>query len=117
MRHRKKLLKLGRKRDHRRGLLRNLTNDLILHGKIQTTGVKAKALRMEIDRVISVAKQGKNMSTIRKLEKHGIRSVASKKLFDTYMSRYTDRSSGFITTSPVKFRKGDNALLVQITLL
>lgn len=117
MRHRKKLPKLGRGRDHRRGLLRNLTNDLMLHGKIQTTEVKAKALRMEIDHLITIAKQGKSMSTIRKLEQYGIRPAVSKKLFDTYISRYTDRSSGFSTISPVKFRKGDNALLVQISLL
>lgn len=117
MRHRKKLAKLGRKRDYRRGLLRNLMNDLLLHGRLKTTEVKAKALRQWIDRVIVIGKQGASMPTIRKLQQYGIRETASRKLFAEYVPRYGNRKSGFTTISPVKLRKGDNALLIQISLI
>lgn len=117
MRHRKKLAKLGRKRDHRRGLIRNLVNDLLMHGKIQTTAARVKALRGEIDRVITIAKKVNSMNTIRALKTYGLREMVSRKLLVEYVPRFKDRNSGFTTMSPVKIRKGDNALIVQISLL
>jgi large subunit ribosomal protein L17 len=117
MRHRKKIKTLGRKKEHRKALVRNLVNDLLLHGKLQTTKAKAKVLRSEADRVITIAKKGSNMNTIRQLKSFGLRDNVSRRLMTEYVQRFEGRNSGFTTMSPVKLRKGDNALIYQISIL
>ncbi len=117
MRHRKKLPKLGRKSEYRKSLLANLLNDLILHGKIQTTEVKAKAVRSVAEKALTMAKGENTSVVIRRLESFGIREAASRRLMTDYVKRFANRSSGFTTLAPVKIRKGDNAFICQIAFL
>jgi LSU ribosomal protein L17P len=56
MRHRCRVPQLSKPADQRRALLRSLTTELIRHGKITTTLARAKALRSEADRMITLAK-------------------------------------------------------------
>jgi large subunit ribosomal protein L17 len=58
MRHGKKVAKLGRTASHRKALLRNLCNELFRHKRIVTTLAKAKAARIEAERLLTFAKQG-----------------------------------------------------------
>ncbi len=58
MRHRCRVNKLGKPADQRRALLRALTTELIRHGRITTTKVRAKALRSEAEKMITLAKNG-----------------------------------------------------------
>ena len=58
MRHRNSISKLGKPADQRRALLRALTTELIRHGRITTTKVRAKALRQEAEKMITLAKDG-----------------------------------------------------------
>jgi len=58
MRHRCRVPQLSKPADQRRALLRSLTTELIRHGKITTTLARAKALRSEADRMITLAKDG-----------------------------------------------------------
>jgi len=58
MRHRCRVKKLGKPADQRRALLRSLTTELIRHGQITTTLIRAKVVRGEVDRMITLAKDG-----------------------------------------------------------
>lgn len=56
MRHRCRVKKLSKPADQRRALLRSLTTELIRHGKITTTLIRAKVLRSEVEKMITLAK-------------------------------------------------------------
>ncbi len=58
MRHRCRTPQLSKPADQRKALLRSLTTELIRHGKITTTLIRAKAVRSEVDRMITLAKDG-----------------------------------------------------------
>ena len=58
MRHKVKRHRLGRPADQRRALLRNLTTQVLDHGRVITTEAKAKAVRSEVERMITLAKRG-----------------------------------------------------------
>lgn len=57
MRHRKSTSKLNRTSSHRRALFANMLKSLIKHGRIETTVPKAKALKREADKIVTLAKQ------------------------------------------------------------
>jgi len=58
MRHQKKRHKLSRPADQRRALLRTLTTQVLRHGRVTTTEAKAKAVKGEVERMITLAKRG-----------------------------------------------------------
>ena len=58
MRHRCRVPMLGRPADQRKALLRSLTTELIRHGRITTTLVKAKAMRPVVEKMVTLAKSG-----------------------------------------------------------
>jgi large subunit ribosomal protein L17 len=58
MRHQRKRHKLSRTASHRKALLRNLCKEVIDHERIQTTEAKAKAVRPEVEKLITLAKRG-----------------------------------------------------------
>jgi len=118
MRHRKKQDKLGgRDRDKRRLLIGNLATSLILHGKIQTTKAKAKAVQPVIDKLIITAKKKAKHIAIREVSAVLQTEISSKKLFDELTKKYQDRETGFTRISEIGVRNGDCAPLVQIELV
>ena len=56
MRHRVSGYKLGRKKDHRKSMRRNLITELLRHERIKTTRAKAKAVRAEAEKIITIAR-------------------------------------------------------------
>ena len=58
MRHGRRVAKLGKAADQRKALMRSLATELIRNGRIKTTEVRAKAVRSEVERMISLAKDG-----------------------------------------------------------
>lgn len=58
MRHKVKRHRLNRPADQRRALLRNLTTQVLKHGRVTTTEAKAKAVKSEVERMITLAKRG-----------------------------------------------------------
>ena len=58
MRHRKAGSKLNRSVDHRKALRRNLVTALLQHGRIETTEAKARAVRGQAEKLITLAKRG-----------------------------------------------------------
>jgi len=59
MRHKVKKNRIGRPADQRRALLRNMTTQVLKHGRITTTLSKAKAVRSEVEKMITLGKRGK----------------------------------------------------------
>ena len=58
MRHRNAGFKLGRNTSHRRALLRNLTTSVIMEDRVETTVAKAKAVRPQVEKMITLGKKG-----------------------------------------------------------
>ena len=55
MRHRCRVPKLGKPADQRKALLRALTTELVCHGRITTTLIRAKAMRSEVEKMVTLA--------------------------------------------------------------
>ena len=80
MRHRVSKVKLNRDLGHRKALLKNMSASLIEHEKIETTINKAKGLRPYIEKLVTKAKKGDDLNTLRYLRKKLFSEDAIKKL-------------------------------------
>src|SRR5205809_8107010 len=87
MRHKVAGWKLGRTTSHRRSLLRNLATSLILEERIETTIPKAKALRPQIEKMITLGKRG-DLAARRQAGAYIMTDEALRKLFDTIGPRF-----------------------------
>lgn len=112
MRHRKTIPKLGRKADHRKALLRNLSTSLAIHGKVKTTTAKAKALVSYYEKLISYAKRSDKVNAIRNIKKYLFTIPAQKAFMDRLES--IDSKSGYLRTTKVGFRNGDMAEMTLV---
>lgn len=117
MRHRKKLLKLGVPKDHRTSMLRNLVASLVLHGRIRTTKVRAKALSMRFARMMTLVKRHEDKEAIRILARYCPINAASRKVMGELKKKFEKKTSGFTRITAIGMRKGDNAKIVQIELI
>jgi len=116
MRHRVQAKHFNRDANHRKALLTNLIRFLIEHGELVTTKEKAKEVKRLADRIISKA-QTDNLATRHQLHKvFGKRDVVNT-LIEGVAKQMSDRKSGFTTTSVVGSRRGDNTLLVKLSLV
>ncbi len=115
MRHQKSGRKLGRTSSHRLATMRNMVSSLIEHGRIKTTDVKAKELRIVADKMVTLGKKGDLHARRRAMRTLRGKTIA-KKLFDEIAPRFADVSGGY--TRIIKFgrRPGDNALMSFIEL-
>ncbi|MEK7528687.1 MAG: 50S ribosomal protein L17 [Patescibacteria group bacterium] len=117
MQHRKRFNKLGKGRDHRKALLRNLCTALVLHEKIETTITRAKTLRGYVDHAITIAKKKDTVTAYRMLQGYMTQKAAIEKTVKQLKTRYADRNSGFTRIHAVRNRPGDNAIVSQIELV
>ncbi len=113
MRHRKTTPKLSRPSGHRRALLKNLANSLILYEHIQTTEAKAKVLKPYIEKMITRAKVD-NLHNRRELLSALPTKNAVKKMFEVIGPKYKDRHGGYVRIIKLEPRKGDNAKMAVI---
>lgn len=113
MRHQKKGAKLDRKIGPRKALLKNLASSLILYEKIKTTGGKARALKPQVERLISIGKKN-NLTARRRLISKLATENAVKKVLEVYGPKYKDRKGGYTRIVKIGPRKGDGAQMVQI---
>src|ERR1700756_3543939 len=116
MRHLKAGWKLGRNTSHRRALLRNLVTSLILEERVETTVTKAKAMRPEVEKMITLGKRG-DVSARRLAAGYLTTDEAVSRLFDTVAPRLGDRNGGYLRIVRTGFRKGDNGEKAFIELL
>lgn len=116
MRHQRRIPQLGRPADQRKAMLRGLTTQLIREGRVTTTKARAKALRDEAERMISLAKEGSLSSRRRAIgfiyDKQLVHS-----LFDKAKERYSDRNGGYTRIIRTVPRRGDNAEMAIIELV
>ena len=116
MRHQLRVPLLSKPADQRKALLRGLTTQLIREGRVTTTRAKAKALRNEAERMITLAKDGSLASRRRALGYiYDKKSVHS--LFEKAQERYGDRKGGYTRIVRTVPRKGDNAQMAIIELV
>lgn len=116
MRHRCKVKKLGKPADQRRALLRSLTTELIRHGKITTTLIRAKVVRSEVDKMITLAKDGSLASRRQALGYIYDKSLVHA-LFEQAPTRYANRQGGYTRILHTIPRRGDNAEMAIIELV
>ena len=116
MRHNVSGRKLSRNTAHRQALLRNLVTSLLEHERIETTLAKAKELRIEADRMITLAKKG---------DLHARRQALAfirdkrmvQKLFGEIKDRFLERNGGYTKITKLRYRKGDAAPLTVVELV
>jgi len=121
MRHNKHHASLGVTREHRAAMMSNLAASLILHGRIQTTLTKAKALRPFIEKVVTKAKKAaakaekKDAIHLRRLALADVRNEdAITKLFNESHKEFTNRSGGYTRIYKLGHRQSDAAELALI---
>ena len=108
MKHNIKHRKLNRTSSHRKALLMNMSNALIKHEQITTTLPKAKELRPFIEKVITLGKKG-DLSARRKTMSILQDEKMTKKIFDIFADRYSERKGGYTRIVKLGNRFGDNA--------
>ena len=109
--------KLGRSNKHRRSMLANLTRNLIMHEKIETTETRAKEARKFVDRMITYGKDGSLVARRKALAfLHNDKDVVSK-VFNELAPKYKDRNGGYTRIIKLKERVGDDALTVKLELV
>lgn len=116
MRHGRKVPRLGRPADQRKALLRGLTTQLLLHGRIKTTQPRAKAMRKYVDHIITLAKGGSLHQ-----RRQALAFLYDKKLvhgiFLQAPERYAEREGGYTRIIRTMPRRGDNAPMAFIELV
>lgn len=115
MRHRCRVPQLSKPADQRRALLRSLTTELIRHGRVTTTKARAKAVRSEADRMITLAKDG-SLAARRQAIGYLFDKQLVHALFDQADSRYGNRQGGYTRIIRTVNRRGDNAEMAIIEL-
>ena len=116
MRHGVKLNPLGRKRAHRKQLLKNLSCQLIQYKRIQTTLAKAKVLRTHIEPLITKAKDDTTHNR-RIVFSYLQDKEAIKELFSDVRAKVADRPGGYTRIIKLPKRLGDNADMAMIELV
>jgi large subunit ribosomal protein L17 len=114
VRHRVYGKKLGRTKNQRTALFKNLVQSLLIHEKIQTTETKAKAIKGLIDKIIN---QAKTESTRRLVSQFLVSKKTQERLITELLPRLSGRNSGYTSTVKIGQRLGDGAMLVSMSLL
>lgn len=114
MRHGDKNKKFGRLRGDRISFLRNLSNDLIRSGKIETTETRAKAIRPQVERLVTFAKK-QSLASRRIILSRVHNDKVTAKLMNDLGPRYAERAGGYLRITKLgKTRKRDGTRMARI---
>lgn len=116
MRHRKGFNPLGKPADQRKALLRSLTTEVIRHGRIKTTLVRAKAVRKHVDHMIELGKRG-DLHARRQALAWVYDKQLVHSLFEAAANRYGEQNGGYTRVLRTTARQGDNAKMAIIELV
>ena len=116
MRHRVHGRKLGRTSAHRKAMFRNQLTSLFEHERITTTVAKAKELRPQAERMVTLARTGTLANRRRILSDIHNKDVV-RKLFDEIAPRFADRPGGYTRIMRLGRRRGDNAEMAIIEFI
>ncbi|HJE14925.1 MAG TPA: 50S ribosomal protein L17 [Lapidilactobacillus dextrinicus] len=122
--------KLGRASAPRKAMLRDLTTDLLINERIETTETRAKEIRRTTEKMITLGKRGdlharrqaaafvrNEVADIREDGDDVIVQSALQKLFSDIAPRYADRNGGYTRILKTRQRRGDGAPMVIIELV
>jgi large subunit ribosomal protein L17 len=116
MRHAKDHRKLGRSPAHRKALLRNLMNSLVISERIETTVPKAKELRRLADRLITLGKR-ETLHARRRVFSLLSNKEATDKIFASLAGRFSGRQGGYTRIVRTGYRAGDGAEMAILEYL
>ena len=105
--------KLNRTSEHRKALIKNMLNSLVKYEQITTTLPKAKVLKPQAEKLITLGKKDTLQNTrtlISKLQDEG----SANKIRKTLSKRYQNRKGGYTRIIKAGFRYGDNAPMAVI---
>ena len=105
--------RLNRTSEHRKALLKNMLNSLIKYEQIKTTLPKAKFLKPQADKIITLGKKD-NLLTSKLLFSQLQNSESATKVKKTLSKRYEKRNGGYTRIIKAGFRYGDNAPMAII---
>ena len=117
MRHQKTKHKLSRDSAHRKALLMNLSKEIIEHERIETTAAKAKAVKPEVERLVTLAKRSDLHARRQVLSRLAQDKFAVHKLFEELAPRYADRPGGYTRILKLGPRRSDSTEMVFIELV
>jgi large subunit ribosomal protein L17 len=117
MRHRNTRNKLSRDSAHRKSLLRNLSRQLIEHERIKTSQAKAKAVKPEVEQLITLAKRGDLHARRQALSFFGQDKFTVHKLFEELAQRYGERPGGYTRIVKLGPRRSDSTEMVYLELV
>ena len=113
MRHKFGYKKLNRNSEHRKALIQNMLNSLVKYEQITTTLPKAKVLRPEAEKLITIGKKDTLANTRKLVSKlQNIQTV--NKIRKTLSKRYVTRKGGYTRIIKAGYRYGDNAPMAII---
>ena len=108
--------KLGRTSDHRKAMLRAMVTFLLENGKIETTVTRAKEVKSEAEKMITLGKKG-DLHSKRQVFAYVTKESVSKKLSDEIAPKYNERNGGYTRIIKVGPRRGDAAEMAVIELV
>ncbi len=97
-------------------MFRNMVTSIIMEERIETTAIKAKAIRPLVEKMITLGKKG-DLTARRQAAAYLMTNEAVHKLFDTVAPRFGDRNGGYLRIVRTAWRKGDGAEKAFIELL
>jgi len=113
MRHKLGYKKLNRTSEHRKALIKNMLNSLIKYEQIITTLPKAKLIKPQAEKLITLGKK-KNLTNIRVLVSKLQDKTNANKIVNTLSKRYEKRAGGYTRIVKAGYRYGDNSPMAVI---
>jgi len=117
MRHAKQRNKLSRSAGHRKALLRNLCREVIQHERIETSQAKAKAVKPELEKLITLGKRTDLHARRQALSELGQDKFLVHKLFEEIAPRYAERNGGYTRIVKLGPRRSDSTEMVYLELV
>lgn len=108
--------KLGRVTSHRNLMLRNLTTEVLRHGRITTTVTRAKETKRMAEKMITLGKKG-DLAARRKALGYIMDESVVTKVFNELAPNYKDRNGGYTRVIKIGERKGDAAPMAILELV
>ena len=113
MRHNLGYRKLNKSSEHRKALIKNMLNSLVKYEQITTTLPKAKGLKPQADKLITLGKKN-TLQNIRRIISKLQDEDSASKVRKTLSKRYENRKGGYTRIIKAGFRYGDNAPMAVV---
>lgn len=108
---------LGRNHHQRQALIKSLSRSMFTYGSIETTQAKAKAVISTVEKLANSITTKNAVLAQRELSKYFQDRNFVKNVYDTFKTTFGDQTSNFTKFWKVKFRQGDDALIVKLAFV